>query len=284
MKKAFYLLGCSVLATSLLLSSCGGDSKQDTIVFEDDSNSNADMEDDEFSFVMPSALQINSIFQRSGAAFRDGVTNPVYNASKYVSKASKLFNLGIYTSDLAYVVLNDQNQLSMDYLKTIKQLSDDVGMSSIFNSSELLERFERNIGKKDSIINIMADIQEETDLYIRKSDQEHLAMVIFAGAWVEGMYLGLVTAPSDQKDILTARLLEQSLLLKNLIKGLENQPNQSEEVLQVKAKMIELRDFFNSVEGFNVDEFNFDDVKLSAAQLNELTSRLEEIRKIIISV
>lgn len=276
--------------TIIFLSSCGNEnskeenksnfeieeSEEEIMVVED--------EDDEFSFVMPSALQINSIFQRTGSAFRDGVTNPHYNSPKYVSKASKLLNLGVYTSDLAYVILNDQNQLSMDYLKTIKQLSDEVGMSSIFNSNALIERFERNIGKKDSIINIMADIQEETDLYIRKSDQEHLAMVIFTGAWVEGMYLGLVTAPDDQKDVLNSRLLEQSLLLKNLIKGLENQPNQTEEILLIKEKMIELRDFFNGIEGFSVDAFNFDDVNLSEGQTKELTDRLQDIRNTIITV
>src|SRR5690606_330739 len=115
-------------------------------------------------------------------------------SKSYVSKNTQLLNLGVYTSDLCYAVLNNQSQLSMEYFKAVKSLSEQVGMASIFSSGPLFERFEKNIGNRDSVIFIMADLQEQTDLYVKRSDQEHLAMVIFAGAWAEGMYIGLNNA------------------------------------------------------------------------------------------
>lgn len=275
----FMLTSCSGEASKATINPVAENSQEEEIVIEEES-----MDDDEFSFVMPSALQINSIFQRTGAEYMDGVANPAFNGPKYATRVKKLLNLGIFTSDLAYVVLNSQTQIAMDYLKTVKQLSDEVGMSSVFNSGPLLERFERNIGERDSIISIMAEIQEETDLYIRKSDQDHLAMIIFAGAWVEGMYIGLTTAPEGQKDVLVARLLEQTIILKNLNKGLQQQPFDTEEINTVKASLMDLQAFFESIEGLSLDNFNYDDVKMSPEKLNEMTEHISKIRSSIVTI
>lgn len=236
-------------------------------------------EEEEFNFVMPSALQITSIFSRTGTQFTPEVINDLGKVNSYVTKESKLMNLGCYTSDLCYCVLNNQSQLSIDYLKAVKSLSEDVGMAAIFNSGPLFERFEANIGNRDSIILIMADLQEQTDLYVKRSDQEHLAMVIFAGAWTEGMYIGLNTAESlDKGSDIIPRIVEQMTLLSNLIKGLEVQPKQTDELKVYIEKFTDLRDYFENIEGVDLQMFEYDLNKITEDHINEIKSKITSIR------
>lgn len=242
-------------------------------------------EEEEFDFVMPSALQITSIFSRQGAEFNKQFCNELSNVKNYVTKESKLLNLGIYTSDLCYCVLNNQSQLSIEYLKAVKKISEDVGMASIFSSGPIFERFENNIGNRDSIIYIMADLQEQTDLYIKRSDQEHLAMMIFAGAWAEGMYIGLQdTENLKQSNDIVPRIVEQMTLLANLIRGLEIQPAQTEEVKKYQDMYLDLRTFFENIEGVNLETFEYDLSKITDEDLMKIKEKVSEIRNTIVSV
>lgn len=283
------------IASIIFLAACGGEnaeseaSKIQDDLKKDYTEQMADglneEEEEEFDFVMPSALQITSIFTRQGQEFNKEYTNDLNNVNQYVSKESKLLNLGVYTSDLCYAVLNNQSQLSIEYLKAVKKISEDVGMAAIFNSGPIFERFESNIGNRDSIIFIMADLQEQTDLYVKRSDQEHLAMMIFAGAWAEGMYIGLQDAQNLKAgDDIVPRVVEQMTLLSNLIKGLEVQPNQSEELQKFTTKYAELRKFFENIEGVDLETFEYDLEKISTADLEEIKRKVEEIRNEIVQV
>jgi hypothetical protein len=270
-----------LLFAALGLYSCGNNSEQTTIE-EIIVDTDYDSSDDDFSFVLPSPMQINSIFQSTGPKFNDKILNPLSNSSNYVTKVSKLLNLGIYTSDLCYAVLNDQTQLSLEYLKTVKELSDDIGMSSIFNSGTLLQRFEKNIGNKDSILYIMADIQEETDLYIKRSDQEHLAMIIFSGAWTEGMYIGLSAYKSaPDRDAVIARMVEQMTILANIIKGLEIQPYKTDDLVSVRAAFQDLFSYFTSIEGVDIYDFDYENLTISDAEIEKTYDKIKNVRNLI---
>ena len=236
-------------------------------------------DEEKFNFVMPSAMQITSIFSRSDKQFSSEVVNDISNAKSYITKVKKLFNLGIYTSDLTYSVLNNQSQLSIEYLRAVKQLSEEVGMAAIFNSGPLFERFEKYIGDKDSIINIMADLQESTDLYVKRSDQEDLAMVVFAGAWVEGMHIGMANAGDlEQGSDIVPRIVEQMTLLSNLITGLELQPSLTDELKNSIQDIRSLRTYFENIDGVDLEMFEYDLNKITNDHLNEIKSKVEVIR------
>jgi len=255
----------SIALGSTVMWSCGSEPGTEQKNIEDNQEAviedvAVEMEDDDESdFIIPSALQIHTIFKSSGLSYIDGITNSPENTSKYLSKFEKLLNFGVYSADMFYCVLNDQTQLSTQYLKSIRTLSDETGMSGIFNSGSILERFESNIGNKDSVISIMLEFQEKTDILIAENNEEHTAMVIFTGAWIEGMYIGLDAARNSENEMLRERLVEQMTILPNLIKGLKIQPNRSEQTDELQAKVIALSDYFNSIEGLKGnDEYSYD--------------------------
>lgn len=235
---------------------------------------------DEPEFIIPSALQISSIFQSSGLSFVDGICNNPASASNYYSKFEKILNFGGYSADLFYCVLNDQSQLSIQYLKAVRQLADETGLSGVFNAGPIFERFEANIGKRDSVINIMLEFQEKTDMLIAEQNEEHTAMIIFTGAWVEGMYIGLDAARASENEMLRERLVEQMTILPNLIKGLEIQPNRNAETEKFQKSLEEIQTYFDSIEGLKgEDEYSYDISVMSTSHFVQLYDYVAGLRK-----
>ena len=236
-------------------------------------------DEDEPEFIIPSALQISAMFKSSGLTYIDDITNSPEKVSDYHSKFEKLLNFGVYSGDLFYCILNDQSQMSIQYLKAIRQLADETGMSGIFNTGPLFERFETNIGNKDSVFNIMLEFQEKTDVLIAENNEEHSAMVIFAGAWTEGMYIGLDAARTSENENLKARLAEQMTIVENLVSGLEYQPNRTDQVKALETKYKAIYDYFMSIDGVKgEDEYSYDATALTAENWNKLYEMVQELR------
>jgi len=236
-------------------------------------------DDDEPEFIIPSALQISSMFKNSGLTYIDGITNAPDKVSDYHSKFEKLLNFGVYSGDLFYCILNDQSQMSIQYLKSVRQLADETGMSGIFNSGPIFERFEANIGNKDSVFNIMLEFQERTDMLIAENSEEHSAMVIFAGAWTEGMYIGLDAIRSSGNDNLKARLAEQMSIVGNLVKGLQFQPNRNETTIAIEGKYQAILDYFMAIEGVKgADEYSYDSTALTDEDWKKLYEMVRDLR------
>lgn len=236
------------------------------------------MEEDN-SFMLPSPIQIAAIFNRAGLGYESNLTNPVSNLSKYNTKTSKYLNFGVYSADLAYVVLNRQQQESIDYLNTVKNLSESIGMPSIFGSGTLMS-FEKNINNQDTVLAILTTIKSRTDEYLRANAEESKEAVFFAGAWVEGMYLG-ANSSSDMKKV-TPKLIEQMTILKNIIKALKVQRDQS---LDLNFLITGLEDLHTTFEGLKSGKQNNTDrneFTLTPEELKTLTSKITDLRTRII--
>jgi hypothetical protein len=238
------------------------------------------------SFYLPSALQIGSIFQKSGLPYVAGIANNVNNSGKYTSRSSKLLNFGVYSADLAYAVLNNQPQVSMDYLRVIQTLSDKIGLGAVFQSEELLKRFERNLGNQDSIINVLIDIQAETDMFVDDNNMYDITYIIFAGAWIEGMYIGVKASDLNQAHHISSRLVEQMTILDNLNKALKSSDNMTDEVKAISDELAALERFFNQLkENKDAQKLeSFKDYKLTPEHIKELSDRIIAMRNKITQV
>jgi hypothetical protein len=284
MSKSHKSLYWLAFAGSFALFSCGNESANspedvEQVEVVDEIVQDSDESDDP-EFIIPSALQISTIFKSSGLTYREGLTNSPDKTSDYYSKFEKLLNFGGYSADLFYCVLNDQSQLSIKYLKSIRQLADETGLSGIFNTAPIFERFEANIGNKDSVVNILLEFQEKTDVLIAENNEEHTAMIIFTGAWIEGIYIGLDAAVANENDALRERLMEQMTILPNLMSGLDYQPNKTAEMDDLKSKLKSIDDYLGSIEGFKGDdEYSYDMTVLTNDHYKELFRMVSAIRR-----
>ncbi len=276
-----------ILAFSLALfvAACNTEQPKDEMLEDTLSASEipADLQE-EMPFVLPSPLQIASIFKKSGLTFMSNITNPVGNVTKYSSKLSKSLNFGGYAADLSYCVLNNQSQPALEYMKVIRQLSDELGVSSIINSESLFKSFEKNIGQEDSMIVILSQIQEQLDEHLQQNNQEYMSAVYFTGGWIEAMYLGSKLVKEKQK--LSNRLVEQMGILDMLINGLSLNPKSAEldkiisDLTAVKATY----DNFESVKKFQDNpEMKLEDFTIKEDEMTIIITKVQEIRTSIIN-
>jgi|TARA_B110000483_G_scaffold241827_1_gene325863 hypothetical protein len=235
----------------------------------------------ETSYFLPSALQIGSVFQKSGLKYSGGVINEPGNVSKYESKTSKLLNFGTYSADLAYCILNGQSQVAMNQLTSLKALADGLGMESIFGSDKMFRQFENNMGNQDSIIDVMIQIQEKLDMYIDDNDMQSSANIMFAGAWIEGMYIGVKATNEEKEERITKRLVEQMVILDNLVKAVQSVENATTDLTAIEDQLKSLKIFFDGLEEVKSAE-GVRDIELTINHLKEIADRIVEMRQSIV--
>ena len=233
-------------------------------------------------FILPSTVQIGSLFQKAGLEYVEGIANPTDKVGEYNTKTKKLMNFGVYSADLSYAVLNNQNQASLDYMKTVKILAEDVGFNEVYASDEMFERFEENLGNQDEILSILIDIQEKTDAYIEDNEQQDEALMIFTGAWVEGMYLGVNAMPTKEKSKITIRIIEQMTVLDNMLVGLKRIERKSPELIEVGKALEGLYRFYTNLPEVKDYDGPLSQMDIEYSNLNEMADRITTIRELIV--
>jgi len=222
-KRTLKILSLAV-ATSFTLFSCGGNEQveqtPETEVAEETKVEVDDMASD-ISYALPSPLQIAHLFKNAGLTYIGDITNSTENIDKYNAKNNQKLNFGIYSADMAYCIMNNQTQESVKYLATLKELSEKLWMTDILNVMGLSTRLEGNVGNEDSLTYIMADMQMKMDDYLDENGMGYTGSIIFAGAWIETMYIGVEVNNAESNEKLIYRLTEQSVILDNLINAMK---------------------------------------------------------------
>lgn len=276
MKKITYQIPALLIITSLFLISCGGNEeenavKEEVIIEETTEISN----DHNVEYLLPSPLQIADLFKRGGLTYIGDLTNPVENVEKLNTKYDQKLNFGIYSADMAYCLMNDQSQESINYLNALRDLSEKIWMMDILNAMGLRERLESNVGNEDSLTYIMADMQMNTDNYLEENGMSYMGTVIFAGAWVETMYLGTQVIASEKNENLIAKLSEQAIVLDGLIKAIE-QTDEDKEFADLVKDLKGINSHFSAFDSDSDEAFILSDemVKALSADIVALRNKI----------
>lgn len=282
-KKSLILKGSLVLVSAMLLASCGNETPKEetetpTAV---DSQSVADVDVPEVSYSLPSPLQIASIFKKSGLKYKEGITSDINDPAKFNSKLSKALNLGVYSADLSYCVLNKQNQASMNYMKLSRQLADNLGMGSVFDQGNLSKRFEKNLGNEDSLAYIIAELQMVTDMYLDENDQQEITSIVFAGAWVESMYVGSKVYEKGKDKSLNNKLAEQMTILGSILNALKAVEKKDSGITGLLADLQGVKSIYDELPSVknNPDAENSEaELSLTDDEVAKLTTKIAEVR------
>jgi hypothetical protein len=247
----------------------------------------ATVDDDKPSSSLPSPLRVALMFQRSGLKYLPGLTNSPDNVTKYTTTFTRAQNMGVYSSDLAYCVLNKQTNEGQKYLKTIRDVGTAINLGKVFEQTNLYDRFNANINNNDSLGSIIADIQFQTDMQLEQNEQNELYAVIFAGAWVESMYIGAQVYRKDGNDNIVSALLEQMVVCKNIVTELKN--NESKDP-GIPGLITDLNDIQAAIDAMpsmkKLDEnpdLEFSDLHPTKEELEPVIKKIEDLRAKIVN-
>ena len=147
-------------------------------------------------YPIPTAYEIVSLINRTGAAYIIEITNPTGKAESYLTESEKAINLGVYSADLAYVTTYNLKQETMAYLNVLKKLSDELHVSANFNAA-LAYEVENNIDDKDSLISIITRSFNETYSFLVNNGKDNISVQVLTGMWIEGLYIATYTATTS---------------------------------------------------------------------------------------
>lgn len=167
-------------------------------------------------FSVPSPIQTALLIKKSGVAFKKDILNPTDKAEHYTTSFAKAVNVGLYGADLGYTAIYDQKQVAFSYMKATKSLADELGISDAFNN-DLLDRFNRNMGNKDSLLSLISVAYRTTNAYLKNNEQNDICGLIVAGGWIESLYLATEIYNLSSNEDIKTRIAEQKTSLKSVI-------------------------------------------------------------------
>lgn len=255
------------------------DISSDEDILSEDQEQNSD-----YQFIPPSPIQIGLILEKAGMDYIPDIANPANNVEDYTDKFRQSICFGVYSCDLAYCVLNDKYDEASEYLKSIKSLGAKIGLETVFQSEDIVTRFEKNIGNKDSIVDILIYVQENTDAYIDDNGMDDLSVIYFSGAWIEGMYLGVKTLSKNSDKNVSVLLSEQMGILELLLAGIEHIAEKSEDIEELNSAVSELLEAYNNLESVQLSaEFKDNlDIDLTTEEIEIISGKIIDIRQSLV--
>lgn len=282
-------------AIAITLFACGGQ-KSDSSVSSEDFKRAGELKEQisEYVFNIPSPSEIPYMLMGTGAEFNQKLINDKRNVDKYTSRSDKAaLNLGIYATDIGYLISYDKTQDAIDYMSVCKTLADNLNITTSFDAS-LIRRFEGNLSNKDSLTRIIDSAIGKTESYLKDDNRTKLAALILTGTFIEGMYIstGLIKTypkdilPDDARNLVLTPLMQiilnQEKSVEETIKMLET-VEQTNPVVQI---LDDLKKLESDYEKLNIQEQikkNRADLVLSDAKLAEITQTIEKLRNDIIN-
>ncbi len=293
MIKKIQLLSLSLcVVSSSVFISCNNESKKeissDSLI---DSTNIEELKEDmsTFNYVLPSPLQIASLYHHIGLKFNEKLTNPLSNKSKYNNEFDKTINIGVYSADLAFALLSSENQFALNSLKTIKELSDEIGMGSIYQNGDILTKFKNNVDNMDSLTEIFSNIEVDSKTYLEENEKKNASLTIFAGGFVESIYIATQSTQKINSEKLVSRLSEQIITLNSIVHLLKDEKKTNEKEKHLIELMVQLQNVYMNCadykakmavaeEGEDVSSFS-----ISEQELKNITNEFAKVRNEITS-
>jgi len=198
-------------------------------------------------FTMPTPLQISTALHIMKAESNTSILLP-YDIDGFNTNETNAINLGAYIVDLGYTTIYNDQQLFIYYSKKIQNIIDNVGISTYANNG-LHKRIESNRENQDSLFHIIQETYANGHQHISESKDESMGLMVFAGAYIEGLYL-LSNAKVNPKWIKEYDnvLMQQKVFLENFILLLGAYEEDNREVKKVRDELIKLDDIFIAID------------------------------------
>jgi hypothetical protein len=292
--KTYIILFFTIIAIVIFNTGCNFSNDSNQI--ENDSLNNIDLNGEHSKKVkkifynVPSPIEMTAVIQKSGTEYKPEILNSYKFAGKYIKVPKQALILGVYGSDLSYVRLFDQIQLSINYLSSIKKLCDELNIPEE-QGSFAISRMETNMDNRDSLLQIITETYASADLYLKENERGNTATLIILGGWIEALYISttIVDFDLEQNKAIINRIAEQKYSLSNLVELLKSYPEDKDlqeylpllEDLKLKYELVQI----DYVKGNVVTE---KDKKLTTINSTAITkmskTSFEDIKASILSI
>jgi hypothetical protein len=282
MKRVFKIIfSFSILSVLLILSSCKTDNKDDgNVVISEDSVDVQERMDQakEIFYSLPAPHEVAMfLIQNEDTYFDKEILNSVDKSYNYTTEASQAYNLGVYSADLSYASLFEQNQVVINYMATSKKLAEQLGILEAFGQ-ETIKKLEDNVNNRDEVMRIISESFMDSDAYLQENDRHEIGAMILIGGWIEGVYLAVMLSDKEPNANipLTSSILEQQLSLELMIMFLDDFEGTDSKLGLMKQDMYDLYDVYSNMQTNVTDDGYLTVSKVEFAQICEKVLELRD--------
>jgi hypothetical protein len=228
---------CALLAVYCALAACGekpGEPVKNDSVKENPLMQNlSDSEREELRKLLaavPIPFEIMNKVSGAGLPYRKELLNPETNVSRYNTAEGQALNIGVYGSDMAYMIAFERLGESGAYLKSVRELTDAVVIPTVFDEASM-KRYQVSSDQHDSVQNMMYNSYTRIDSTLQSNERFGLAVLVVTGGWIESLYLTTQQlngeAKNDTNQLLYQMLGEQQKHTDDIISMLAMFPDDS---------------------------------------------------------
>lgn len=284
-----------VLSTAGLIFSCTGDKKQEKDAGEEFDQAASDLSDrvKKVIYEIPPPSELPILIQSTGANYNPDLINNLDKAKKYTaSNKVAALNLGIYATDIGYLVTYERVQEALNYMEVCLELGESIGIQNAIDPT-VVRNFESNLDNKDSLASIINHVISESDEFLTENDRSNIAALVITGTFIEGLYIGtqLVATypndmlPDDSRNLVLSPLvkliLKQEEPLSDMISLLNNIQDKDDWIDGLINSMEELKRNYEALEVEDLLSDNRTDLVLTDKTLERITLQISKIRKTV---
>lgn len=284
-----FVAGCAL--TVGCITGCGSDEKKPEVAEEVlDPKSSLNTSFDGKIFSIPSPMQTAMLLQEVNAPYNEAYLNSLDNVENYSTEMKRALNLGVYGTDIGYLAIYKQNNLSLKYLAVIEKLTGKLGLEGAFDK-DFMSRFEKNSTNQDSMMVIVSDAFKKSDNFLKTNDRKAVSALILVGGWIESLYLACEINHEENNQKIVDRIGEQRETLVTIIEILEKYNKKGSNDVLI-ADMQNLKTYFDKI----IIEYEFvqpktdaskklttlrhkTNVKMDTNVLNLITDKIRSIRE-----
>jgi hypothetical protein len=240
------------------------------------------IEKNEIFYGLLTPVEICTIFNRIGVPHNNTILNPISNRNKYLSSSKASINTGIYGVDFGYLKIEGVGQEMLDYMVTIRVLSNKLGIPDDY-LTEPLRKIQSDISEADTIMLMMNSAYNKMENHLRASGRESSAGLMIMGGWVEALYIATQLAydPLKPDPEVVQKIAEQKYTLTTLLSFMKNYYDDPVVVYYTK-KLKYLKNYFDSFDiYFKKGDLEIDmSKKVFRSSGSEMTVTVETLNKI----
>ena len=244
-----------LLITAVLsLGSCGSDKKDEAEAFLDeldegiDSPAISEETINDILMQVPAPLEISMLMKESGSDYDRSVLSNPDDVSKYNTTFKRAINLGIYGTDLIYTNIFGKNQEGLSYMKSVKELADDLNIGQFFNL-RLVGRLATNNDNLDSLMLITTQNFNAINRYLQENKRANLSILFLVGGWMEAVHINCqMSIANPEVATLAERIGEQKIILENIMLLMSFYAETDESISELYEDMKILKAAYGNIE------------------------------------
>jgi hypothetical protein len=175
----------------------------------------------------PPSLIPNSL-KSIGATFHSEVINDLSKLESYqIDDDKAALNLGIYATDIAYLITYDKVVETEEHMEACRLLGESLGVSTVFDQ-ELVKKYEAAMNNSDSLNALMNRTIKIAEDRLEHSERLAMSALVLTGSFIEGLFLAIEVVKTFPEHTMTEE--KRDKLLEPLVQLVLDQKHTLEDV------------------------------------------------------